>query len=156
MRPLRTRLVVSAASAAVLVTSLPVPAHAGDASPGSVRAAYDGWVRVLEDAECDGTAVARRYTSDAILLATFTSYVQGRRAITGYFDGLTCKEDLRVSTQRITVARDGAMAYATGLYAFSYTSDDGQRVRVPARFTFVFVARNGSWRIANHHSSQVP
>jgi hypothetical protein len=153
-----SRLRAVALTAAAVLVSIPTvagPASAGERSPG-VRSAYHGWVGAVERADCAGTQVARRYTTRAILLATFTPYVQGRRGITEYFDALTCKPDLEVSTQRITTGRSGGSGYATGLYTFSYTGTDGAPVVVPARFTFVFEMRGGRWTIVNHHSSQVP
>ncbi len=34
--------------------------------------------------------------------------------------------------------------------------EDGQAVKVPARFTFVFVKKSDGWLIVNHHSSENP
>ncbi len=39
-----------------------------------------------------------------------------------------------------------------GLYTFTFK--DGSKV--PARFSYVFVRRNGKWLIADHHSSLMP
>ena len=136
------------------------PGTAGAASENpsapAITRAYNGWATTLAAANCDGADVAALYTPRAILLATFKEYVAGRSAITGYFDDLTCKENLTVSTQRITSARIGQMGYATGLYTFAYDTVDGTKVEVPARFTFVFELRDGRWMIVNHHSSQNP
>ncbi|MSW87051.1 MAG: DUF4440 domain-containing protein, partial [Actinobacteria bacterium] len=38
----------------------------------------------------------------------------------------------------------------------SYVDKGGKVVKVPARFTFVFVEKDGRWSIANHHSSTQP
>lgn len=130
-------------------------AHA--ATPGPIRAAYEEWVDVLEAApHCDGESVADLYAPNAVLLATFTDYVKGAAQITEYFDNLTCFDDLRVETNRITTMSKGNLGYATGLYTFSYASEDGTRTHVPARFTFVFDKSGNNWRIVNHHSSVTP
>ena len=121
-----------------------------------IERAYDNWVTTTETSRCDGSPVARLYTRRSILLATFSKYVKGRAAITDYFDSLTCNPDLTVTTSRITTGRDGSMGYATGLYKFSYTGENGQAVKVPARFTFVFEKRGDRWLIVNHHSSEYP
>lgn len=42
------------------------------------------------------------------------------------------------------------------LSMFSYTGEIGQAVKVPARFTFVFVKKSDGWLIVNHHSSENP
>ncbi|MFA7323545.1 MAG: DUF4440 domain-containing protein [Candidatus Nanopelagicales bacterium] len=143
------------ALAGSMVIAAPVQAASAPSAPAITRA-YGTWVTTLQQSHCDGRAVAALYTSPAILLATFKTYVQGRVAITHYFDEFSCKDSLRVSTQRITSASKGSMGYATGLYTFTYKNPDGTNAVVPARFTFVFENRNGTWLIANHHSSQEP
>ena len=153
----RIWLVASIATLAAVTVAAPATVSAAEnPSAPSIARAYNTWAAVLEAADCDGAEVAALYTPRAILLATFKEYVQGRAAITNYFDDLTCKENLAVDTQRSTSVRRGSMGYATGLYTFSYTSVDGTKVEVPARFTFVFEQRNGRWMIVNHHSSQNP
>jgi uncharacterized protein (TIGR02246 family) len=140
--------------AGLLVLAPATQAHAAQSSPSpEIKGAYQSWVTVLEAAKCDGTAVSREYTNDAVLIATFSTYIKGRADLTKYFDTLTCNPNLTVKTDRITTGRDGDMGYATGLYTFSYTGKDGATVKVPARFTFVFVDKDGRWVIANHHSS---
>ena len=42
-----------------------------------------------------------------------------------------------------------------GLYTFSYEGS-GERVSVPARFSFTYIRREEGWRIIEHHSSVVP
>lgn len=152
-----TRILAAAVAVGALTLMAPSAALAAqDPSAPPITRAYNNWATALAAADCDGAEVAALYTPRAILLATFTEYVAGRSAITNYFDDLTCKENLTVSTQRITSARIGPMGYATGLYTFAYDSSDGTHVKVPARFTFVFELRNGRWMIVNHHSSQNP
>ncbi len=118
--------------------------------------AYTHWISTLEQSDCDGSDMAELYTQHGILLATFKTYVAGRADIAQYFDDLSCKDTLTVSTQKLTTASVGAMAYATGLYTFSYKNADGSTTKVPARFTFVFEKKNGNWLVANHHSSKDP
>lgn len=151
------RLILAAAAMSIAVITLPTVAHAAEnPSAPSIARAYNTWASALSEADCEGSEVAALYSPAAILLATFKNYVQGREAITEYFDELTCKENLAVSTRRITSARIGSMGYATGLYTFSYETVDGTTVEVPARFTFVFERRDDRWVIVNHHSSQDP
>jgi len=140
--------------AGLLILAPATHAHAAQSSPSSeIKGAYQTWITALQAAKCDGTVVSREYTNDAVLIATFSTFVKGRADLTEYFDTLTCYPNLAVKTDRITTGRDGDMGYATGLYTFSYTGKDGATVRVPARFTFVFVDKDGRWVIANHHSS---
>lgn len=131
------------------------PAQA-ESNSNSVRGAYNTWVSALEQANCKGKKVSSLYTKDGILLATFTDEVVGKKAITKYFDGLTCNDDLDVTTQSFDSNRDADMAWATGLYTFSFTGADGETVTAPARYTFVFEKTRGGWKIVNHHSSVRP
>jgi uncharacterized protein (TIGR02246 family) len=146
-------LATTGVAAASLALATPASASA---KTNPVRAAYNGWVNAIQTANCQGTVVSSLYTKDGVLLATFNDQVVGRKAITNYFDGLTCNDELRVQTDEFTSTRDGDVAWATGLYTFSFNDDDGQRVEVPARYTFVFEKRKNGWKIANHHSSIRP
>lgn len=141
---------------ALSISLVPQVQAAPAADSPSVARAYHQWVTILEDSDCDGSDMASLYTKQGILLATFKTYVQGHAEITKYFDDLSCKDSLTVSTQRITTASVGAMAYATGLYTFSYKNADGSTTKVPARFTFVYEKKDGKWLVANHHSSKDP
>ena len=137
----------------LIATSQAEAAPAGDSS---ITSAYQHWISTLEQSDCDGADMAKLYTKNGILLATFKTYVQGEADISKYFDGLSCLDTLTVSTQKLTAANTGTMGYATGLYTFSYKNDDGSTTKVPARFTFVFAKKQGKWLIANHHSSKDP
>ena len=150
-----TRAFIAVPAVALMLLTGLSTAHA--ATPGPIRAAYEEWIDVLEAApNCEGEAVADLYAPNAVLLATFTDYVKGAAQISKYFDNLTCYDDLRVETNRITTMRKGNLGYATGLYTFSYGNADGTRTQVPARFTFVFDKSGNNWRIVNHHSSVTP
>lgn len=153
---LRAAVIATTVLAVGAVASPPANAEQSAPRAPAIARAYDTWAAQLASAHCDGADVANLYTSKAILLATFKEYIGGREAITRYFDDLTCKENLTVSTQRITSVRAGSMGYATGLYTFAYDTPDGTSIEIPARFTFVFELRNGRWMIVNHHSSQNP
>ena len=49
----------------------------------------------------------------------------------------------------------GDTAINTGYYTFSFVKD-GETKTLPARYSFVYVNRNGEWKIVDHHSSAVP
>jgi uncharacterized protein (TIGR02246 family) len=49
----------------------------------------------------------------------------------------------------------GNTAINTGYYTFSFVKD-GETKTLPARYSFVYVKRNGKWLIVDHHSSAVP
>ena len=52
----------------------------------SVARAHHHWIATLERSDFDGTDMAMLCTKEAILLATFKTYVLGRADITKYFD----------------------------------------------------------------------
>ena len=49
----------------------------------------------------------------------------------------------------------GNTAINTGYYTFSFVKD-GNPTSLPARYSFVYVKRNGAWKIVDHHSSKSP
>jgi uncharacterized protein (TIGR02246 family) len=49
----------------------------------------------------------------------------------------------------------GETAINTGYYTFTYKKD-GESKSLPARYSFVYVKRNGQWMIVDHHSSAMP
>jgi hypothetical protein len=49
----------------------------------------------------------------------------------------------------------GDVAINSGDYTFADVRD-GNPVTTPARFSMVFVNRDGKWLIVDHHSSRVP
>ena len=49
----------------------------------------------------------------------------------------------------------GNSAINTGYYTFSFVKD-GNPTSLPARYSFVYVKRNGDWKIVDHHSSKSP
>jgi len=49
----------------------------------------------------------------------------------------------------------GNTAINTGYYTFSFVKE-GEAKSLPARYSFVYVKRNGAWKIVDHHSSAMP
>jgi uncharacterized protein (TIGR02246 family) len=147
--------VFSASCIALTSVAFIAPASA-TAAPNQVRSAYNAWVDAIETANCQGSVVSSLYARNGALLATFNDVVAGRNNITKYFDGLTCNDELRVQTDSFRSGRQGNLAWATGLYTFSFNDESGERVEVPARYTFVFQKGRDGWRIVNHHSSIRP
>jgi uncharacterized protein (TIGR02246 family) len=143
-------------AAVVLLAASFMLVSPAQAKPNEMRVAYNNWVTAIETADCVGTKVSSLYTKDGILLATFSNEVIGRKAITRYFDSLTCNDDLSVKTQSFTSGLNGDLGWATGLYTFSYTDKSGETVIAPARYTFVFEKTKSGWKIVNHHSSVRP
>ena len=97
-------------------------------------------------------ALVALYARDAVLLGTSgpEPYV-GREQIRGYFRG---GATVRIE-RMITRCPQPETLLCTGLYAFSRKAD-GEETLLPARFTFVFTAEDGEFRILHHHSSALP
>jgi hypothetical protein len=128
------------------------PARGAEAD---VHAALQRWVETLGSGKGEAP-IAALYAPDAILLSTFDPKpLETPAEIAAYFHKLTQNPNLKatVQTEKIHTFADGGAD--SGLYTFSYTKD-GNEVRVPARFTFVFHRTTAGWLIVSHHSSVVP
>ena len=72
-----------------------------------------------------------------------------------YFKSSPSQPNARVELGEFKVRVWGDAAASTGSYTFT-DMRDGQTVRRPARFSFVFHRQDGRWMIVDHHSSSVP
>ena len=93
------------------------------------------------------------YSDDAVLLATYSNFLQGKEEILDYFIHFLNKEDLKCTitynTTQLDYDRDTTIF--NGLYHFSFRHY-GQKKVVHARYTYV-VNEN---KILTHHSSLLP
>ena len=103
-----------------------------------------------------GSAVAATYAPDAVLLPTVQNKPATNTAeITAYFDMLLQKKpSAEINTRTIKIGCN--MAIDVGTWTFTLDGENGQRVKVPARYSFVYQYRDGKWQIAHHHSSKMP
>lgn len=137
--------------AALLLVS--VPAFAAAQTP-PVESALAAWVKAVETGTVD--EIVSLYDKDAMMFSAFaidpmTSHVQLRK----YFSKVVREPNRTVDVTKQDVRQFGGVATNTGLYKF-YFEQDGEPVEVPARFTFVYVLKDGKWKIISHHSSRVP
>jgi uncharacterized protein (TIGR02246 family) len=111
----------------------------------------DRWATTFSTNDPD--ELSKIYWSDGTLLGTTSPVMsEGTEAILKYFSPLKGSGFKNViGERRTTVLSDGAVVVA-GFYEFSRLQD-GKTVATPARFTMVLVKRDGTWRIAHHHSS---
>lgn len=93
------------------------------------------------------------YNDCAVLLATYSNFLQGKDQIMDYFIHFLNKEDLKCTitkdVSQLDYDRDTTIH--NGLYYFSFR-DCGQMKVVKARYTFV-INEN---QILSHHSSLLP
>ncbi len=116
------------------------------------------------DAICTGNPeqVLRLYTPDAVLLATYDKNVlRGHRQLLPYFRRFMSKPGLCGEIQSTYVQNLGRAKVISGLYKFQFTKPNGNPIdsvpqTVNARYTFVLVPTRAGWKVAEHHSSEVP
>jgi ketosteroid isomerase-like protein len=122
------------------------------ASEGDIHQALADWVDAVNGGSA--SAINALYAEDALLLATFDPVpVTDAKGRIAYFTNLAAREELKVTVQESRFRHYGRVGTASGLYTFSYR-ENGQRVEVLSRFSFVFMkGATGEWKIADHHSS---
>lgn len=121
--------------------------------PNEIASLFDKWNAALKTADPD--RVVACYAPDAILLPTVSAQVRHNHAeIRDYFVHFCAKQpDGRIDEANIRMFGD--IAINSGRYTFELT-DNGQRVTVAARFTFVYRKSDTGWLITEHHSSVMP
>lgn len=99
----------------------------------------------------DSSVVASRYAKEGVLLPTVSDIPRDSSAkITDYFDSFLLKEPQgEILESFITIGTNWCQD--VGIYEF--TTNGG---KVKARYSFVYVYEDGQWKIAHHHSSQMP
>lgn len=95
------------------------------------------------------------YDSQAFLYATFQNMLDTEHSIYLYFEKLSKLDNLNVKFLKENIRLYGETAINSGIYDFSY-NENGKRVDVPARYTFVYTLTPKGWMIVDHHSSVLP
>lgn len=126
------------------------------AAQQSVLTASEDWQQAI-DAR-NPKAIAALYDPQTLFYPTFATEITTPQALYQYFVNLTLKPQLQViyDQENPRVYGDGTVAVNSGLYTFSYMGPHHKTVKVPARFTFVYLKENGQWMIVEHHSSEIP
>ncbi len=137
-----------------IAQAAPATARCTAITPKQVANLFDRWNASLA---INPDEVVKNYSTDVVLLPTKENGpLIGREAIRGYFVHFLELHPTGVIVER-TIMIGCNMAFDAGLYTF--TVDGGQpgnRVKLPARYTFVYEPRNGQWLIVHHHSSAFP
>lgn len=128
-------------------------AEAGDKE--DVTAAGATWGKRFAEGTPD--AILTLYAKDAVLWGTIsTTRRETPVAIREYFVGaFKALPSHKVEFGNQLIRIFGTIAINTGYYTFSYTKD-GQARSIPARYSFVYAKRDGTWLIVDHHSSAIP
>lgn len=101
----------------------------------------------------DPDTVARRYTSDAVLLPTVSDVPRDtHELIEDYFVKFLAGEpEGEILESFVHIGHDWVSD--VGIYEFTMATD-GSKVR--GRYSFVYAMEDGEWKIAHHHSSMMP
>jgi len=115
-----------------------------------IHSLFDAWNSALQTREPSNMVAL--YAEDTILLPTISNQVRHNHAeIEDYFVRFLATGP-QVSIVESNVRIWGDIAINSGVFTFSF--DDGAKVQ--ARYTFVYRKTGDSWKIVEHHSSQMP
>jgi len=101
----------------------------------------------------DSKLVASRYAKDGVLLPTVSDIPRTDAAsITNYFDSFLLKKPQgEIMESYVTIGTNWCQD--VGIYEFTLGAVGA---KVKARYSFIYVYEDGQWKIAHHHSSQMP
>lgn len=128
-------------------------AWAGDKE--DVAAATAKWAEAFSEEKPD--QILALYDKEAVLWGTLSPKRRDNpEAIRDYMaTAFAALPGHKVSFGDQLIRVYGNTAINTGYYTFTYTKD-GETKTLPARYSFVYVKRNGQWMIVDHHSSAMP
>jgi len=136
---------------AQLAAASGAPPAAKPLADDEVRALFGLWNGAL--ATLDPDQVAARYSKTPCLLPTVSDTPRtDYDSIKSYFvDFLQKKPQGEILESYVTAGNDWCMD--DGIYEFTMGAT-GDKVK--ARYSFVYTLQDGEWKIAHHHSSQMP
>jgi len=117
---------------------------------------FEKWNETLQTG--DPQKVAECYAEEGgILLPTVSPKVRhNREEIADYFVHFLAKHPVGTITES-NIRVYGDIAINSGLYTFELDGEEeGSRVDVVARFTYVYKKEGDEWMIVEHHSSVLP
>ena len=136
------------------LVSVMAPVVSVAAPQDDVTAATRAWAEAYNSR--DPQKIQALYAPDAVFWGTSSPTLRDTPALIGeYFKNSPSQPNARVELGEFKVRVWGDTAASTGSYTFT-DMRDGQAVRRPARFSFVFHKQEGRWMIVDHHSSSVP
>ncbi|GJD62067.1 SgcJ/EcaC family oxidoreductase [Methylobacterium frigidaeris] len=155
---MKTTMLAALAAGVMMLAAAPARAEAMDCTAVSERQIedlFERWNKSL--ATLDPAKVTANYAPDAVLLPTVSNTPRTDRAmIQDYFVHFLAKHPQGIiNTHTIRVGCN--LATDVGTYTFLLDGKNpGEQVVVPARYSFVYVLKDGEWLIAHHHSSAMP
>jgi len=140
---------------ALFVSGMFQPALA--APQEEVHARFEQWISAYNAGDVD--RLSQLYDQGARVLSTGGSEkpIDGREAIHAYFTPIFKRGSASAAFDHDDVVKVFSdVAIETGYYHFDGPGPDGKPRILMARYTFVFVKKDGDWMIIHHHSSAVP
>jgi uncharacterized protein (TIGR02246 family) len=139
--------------ASIILFGTSKEAWAGDKEDVAAVAAQ--WAEAFSDEKPD--RILALYDKEAVLWGTLSPKRRDNaEAIRDYMvTAFAALPGHKVSFGDQLIRIYGETAINTGYYTFSYMKD-GESKTLPARYSFVYVKRNGRWMIVDHHSSAMP
>jgi len=143
---------ISLALLLVLVSIAPT-AWAGDKEDVAAATAKWAEVFVLDDPD----PILGLYDTEGVLWGTISPTRRDTpEALRDYFvKAFKALPGHKVAFGDQLIRVYGNTAINTGYYTFSFVKE-GEAKSLPARYSFVYVKRNGAWKIVDHHSSAMP
>lgn len=140
--------------AALLALALCFPVLGRADDTADVEAATQRWISAFNHKSTE--EIVALYAPDAVFLGTSSPLLRDTPALVrDYFKGLANLGDSHIATGEHRVQLLGDVAISSGYYTRT-SQEGGKSVAAPARFTFVYARRNGTWLIVAHHSSALP
>lgn len=137
----------------MLFSILPFTVHAVEPRP-AVKEALVEWVRALE--AHDAARAVALYDKDSVMLSAFAiDPITTPEGLLKYYKKVVGQQNIHIVVTAENIREFGDVAVNTGLYRFHY-EQEGEPMDYPARFSFVYVLKDGKWTIISHHSSIVP
>ncbi len=106
--------------------------------------------------EATSQKICSLYDEQATLWGTLSPIKRDSPAlIKDYFDQLFKYKNRYVELTESNIRFFSNIAICNGLYTFNWLDNDTKATK-SARFSFVFINKNGQWFIIEHHSSSIP
>jgi uncharacterized protein (TIGR02246 family) len=124
------------------------------------QTAFDALGRAFEQAydSADANALAKLFTEDAVLMPPAGPSLQGREAISGYYDGLFQQfgaTRLRIAADEVVVV--GELTLARGTWTATRSDGPGGPLRLEGKYMNLSRAQpDGSLRLHRHIVNMAP
>lgn len=99
----------------------------------------------------DSDALAGLYTADGVVLGPFMPRAEGTESVRSFWSGMMEEgppTDITLTTDDVTVAESGDIAYEIGSYDIAGTTPEGTAWQEQGKYLVIWENENGEWKIA--------